>query len=190
METNYKSFDENYQNQLEDGQRYQDFLTKELSALGIIFQQYSSKHYQYTVGESHSRMEIKYDKKFSQTNNLWIEYQERKYPTGTYINSGILRDDNAFLWAQGDYNTLFIFCKRDLLHKLEGIQYIENNQKTSRGKLLRYPLTERYCGLKIRFNDQKLPEFETKDPKLKKIFSTDLPPIRQTGVNKDLSSFG
>lgn len=187
MATNSEYFDDNYKKQLEDGQQYQDFLTRELSSRGIIFQQFSSKKFQYEIGESHSRIEIKYDKQFSKTGNLWIEYQERKYPTGQYINSGILRDDNTFLWAQGDYNTLFIFCKRDLKHRLEKEQYKENGQQTSMGKLLRYPLPEQYCGLKIRFNDKQFTDF---DSNLKKIINKKLPEIHSTGNNSSLDKWG
>jgi hypothetical protein len=187
MATNSDYFDENYKLQLEDGQQYQDFLTRELSTRGIIFQQFSSKKFQYEIGESHSRIEIKYDKIFSKTGNLWIEFQERKYPTGTYINSGLLRDDNAFLWAQGDYNTLFIFCKRDLKHRLENEPYKENGQKTSIGKLLKHPLPDKYCGLKVRFNDKQIPDFETK---LKKILDKKLPEVKSTNDNSSLDKWG
>ena len=187
MAINSEYYDENYAKQLEDGQQYQDFLTRELPSRGIIFQQFSSKKYQYTIGESHSRIEIKYDKQYSKYGNLWIEYQERKYPTGEYINSGILRDDNTFLWAQGDYNTLFIFCKRDLRHKLEHEQYIENKQKTSIGKLLKHPLPDQYCGLKIRFNDKTFTDF---DAKLKRVLERKLPEVQNKRNESSLEGWG
>lgn len=68
-----------YEEELENALIYQDFITDNLcKKLGIIVNQFASKKYQFEVGESVSGIEIKNDKKMSETGNLYIETAERK----------------------------------------------------------------------------------------------------------------
>lgn len=96
---------------------YQDFITDQLRKATpcIIIQNYSSKEYQYRHGESATGIEIKYDSLFHQTGNLYIEIAE-KSDSGlqNFTPSGVMRDDNTWLYLIGDYQQAFLFGKGQL----------------------------------------------------------------------------
>jgi hypothetical protein len=127
-------------NKIESGQLYQDFVVDCCwSLLGLAVVQYTSKLYQHQVGESKTGLEIKNDEQFRTTGNLYIELSEKARPRpGTYAASGINRGDNTWLYAIGDYDTIFIFPKTLLLMLRTTGRYreVENKTKTSNGMLL------------------------------------------------------
>lgn len=128
------------QTKLESGLCYQDFVVDLLlQTLGLAVVQYSSKLYQQTVGESRTGVEIKHDEIYAKSSRLWIEIAEKAMPRpGPYVSSGILRDDNTWLYIIGDYNVVFIFGKVTLraLHASKRYPVIENGTRTSQGFLL------------------------------------------------------
>lgn len=103
---------------LEDGLRFQDFVCSELARRNIILQNLSSKKYQFTVGENLQGFEIKYDDWCSKSGRISIEVFEktRNDPIQEWTPSGILRNDNSWLYVQGNYSILFVFAKRFLLN--------------------------------------------------------------------------
>ena len=115
METNY---DDYYKKQLEESKEFQDFVCEKLiKMLGVSVTNFGSKKYQFNVGENIQGLEIKYDKKFKETNNLYIEVAEKSHPNNkNYVDSGIYRSDNSWLYVIGDYNIIYIFSKRNLQH--------------------------------------------------------------------------
>lgn len=127
---------EYYKNQLDIGQEYQDFVKDVLfDKLGWIVQLWQSKIYQFK-GENKTGIEIKYNSKLSEMQRIYIELYEKTKSTNTdYIESGILRDDNTWLYLCGDYKRIFIFPKRTLKALYERGEYklIENKYKTSKG---------------------------------------------------------
>ena len=125
--------------QTERGLQFQDHVVSHLlKTRGIIIQLYTSCHAQYREGESLNGIEIKLDNRYAETGNLWIEVGEKAQPReGDYARSGILREDNTWLYVIGNYTTLFAFAKRHLqtMHARGRYPVLENQRKTSKGFL-------------------------------------------------------
>ena len=134
------SYDRYRQAQIADGQLFQDFVVDVLfEHLGLAVVQYTSRPYQQAVGESRTGVEIKHDKRYRQTGNLYIETAEKAVPRpGPYAPSGIFRDDNSWLYVIGDYDVLFVFAKRLLRALAASGRYraVELATGTSRGFLV------------------------------------------------------
>lgn len=104
----------------ETGMEFQDFVVDALAKYGIILQNYMSKKYQYTIGENVQGFEIKYDSRCTDTGRLSIEIAEKsRADIPSYTKSGIYRDDNTWLYIQGNYRILFVFPK-NYLRRLHG----------------------------------------------------------------------
>jgi len=110
-----------------EGEKYQEFIRGLLNPFGIVHWHFGGKHQQFNIGENGQGHEIKLDERcFSRnspeaTGRLSIEVQERKRLDTTWVNSGILRDDNSWLYVQGNYEIVFVFAKnwlRRVYHKL------------------------------------------------------------------------
>lgn len=143
-----QSYADYYKTKLEGALLFQDFVVDvSWQTIGLAIVQYSSKAYQQTVGESRTGVEIKHDEEFKRTGNLWIEIAEKAQPrNGDYAVSGIYREDNAWLYVIGDYDTIFFFPKKTLqqMHAA-GERVIENKTKTSKGFLLSRARAEVYA---------------------------------------------
>lgn len=135
-----------YKEKLEAGLEYQDFIADQLRKADpcIIIGAYSSRKYQNEHGESAAGIEIKYDMRFKDTGNLYVEVAEKSNAAiAEYTPSGIYRQDNTWLYLIGDYEQAFLFSKHQLqsVHasteswKSRGIRAVEID--TSRGFL--YP---------------------------------------------------
>ncbi len=111
---------EEYKEKLKAGQVFQDFVQKQLLKHGIIVMLNTSEKYQNTIGESLSGVEIKLDRRFEETGNLYIEVAEKsdRY-NPNYVESGIYRNDNTWLYCIGNYNQVFLIPKKQLqiIHK-------------------------------------------------------------------------
>lgn len=145
-ETKPVNWRENYAENLELGKEYQDFVSDVLSQHGLLVNAYSSRKYQ-LKGEGTGGIEIKFDRRFSETGNLYIELSEKRNPSNLhYFPSGVQRDDNTWLYAIGDYNIIFIFSKK----QLKGLRVKFKNIEiaTSRGYLMPYAEATRWA-LKI-----------------------------------------
>lgn len=153
------TYQQYYKVQLENGLQFQDFcIDAAWTLIGLAVVQYGSRLYQQTLGESRTGVEIKYDQKFSKTGNLWIECSEKaNQRPGNYIESGINRNDNTWLYFIGDYDTIFIFAKTMLMGLSQSGRYLmrENNTKTSVGFLLPAKDAERYAAAILRPNAAK-----------------------------------
>jgi hypothetical protein len=138
-------------NQIESGAQFQDFVVSVCwQTIGLAIVQYSSKLYQQTVGESRTGAEIKNDRNFCTSGNLYIELMEKAEPReGPYAMSGINRTDNSWLFIIGDYDTIFIFAKSILLGLYRTGKYreVENKTKTSRAFLLPVEDAQRYAAV-------------------------------------------
>ena len=114
-----------YQSQFKDGIEYQDFIFDTLYGLGLPLISYSSKKYQCEKGENKAGIEIKYDKKFRITGNLYIETDEKSNENiQNYTRSGIFRDDKTWLYLIGDYKTIYVFAKRHLVMKAKSLREV------------------------------------------------------------------
>lgn len=150
------SYDEYRKAKIESGLLYQDFVIDALSSLlGLHVQQYASRTYQLTVGETRQGVEIKHDEKYASTGNLWIEMAEKARPrAGDYVPSGIHRNDNAWLYVIGDYNTIFVFARTMLIELANSGRYrrIENRTRTSEGFLLPSAHAQRWAAMVLQPN--------------------------------------
>jgi len=113
--------DSNLIHPFEDGMEFQDFVVDLLrEELGIVITNYSSQLYQFGNGENKQGIEIKKDGTSVRTDRLSIEIAEKSRAANPHwVESGIYRNDNSWLYIQGNFNQVFIFCKNilRLLHK-------------------------------------------------------------------------
>ena len=102
--------DEKYEECLEAGLEYQDYVAEQLYNHGIPLMTYSSQKYQFLRGENKAGIEIKLDRKFRETGNFYVEIAEkRNCNNDVYVPSGIFRNDNTWLYVIGDYEDIFVF---------------------------------------------------------------------------------
>lgn len=130
---------EYYVKKLGEGIEYQDFIVDNIDVPITVF---SSRIYQATKGESKCGIEIKHDRLFRSTGNLYIETAEKSNAlNNNYVQSGIYRCDNTWLWIIGDYTTAYFLSKIQLIaldkHTLNGKHIFERKiTATSQGFLL------------------------------------------------------
>jgi len=137
-----------YSEKLQVGLEFQDVVTKALYQRGIVVVGYASKKYQHRCGENMLGAEIKRDDNFRKTGNLYLEIAEKSHPDNpNYIASGIMRDDNSWLFVIGDEVTIWIFSTKYL--RLLQNRYKEVKTSTSIGKLMPLAEADRYCIRKI-----------------------------------------
>ena len=128
---------EYYDKQLQDGLEFQDLVAVQFFKIGLSVKSFSSIAYQIKKGENLQGFEIKHDKNFRETKNLWIELQEKsKVENINYVDSGVNRADNTILYCQGDYEGIFIMQKKCLKNIIKPYRSMENKMKTSIGVLL------------------------------------------------------
>jgi|2_EtaG_2_1085320.scaffolds.fasta_scaffold04242_5 hypothetical protein len=138
LDGQYKDY---YAKQLVDGTAYQDFVTADLMKRGLCFVTFKTKDYEVKIGENTAGIEIKYDKRFRQTGNLYIEVAEKSHPNNPkWVYSGIYRADNSWLYLIGDYKGYWLFGVGALveMHKCGEFRFVTTG--TSQGFLL--PVTE------------------------------------------------
>jgi hypothetical protein len=142
---------ENYKNMLLKGLEFQDFVTDILiKELGIALSTYSSIRYQNKKGENKQGFEIKFDDKYKDTGNIYIETAEKSNENNiNYVDSGIYRSDNTWIYIIGNYQELYIFSKSHLVLMHKSKNYIEKTTKTSKGFLIPQKDAEKYCTKKI-----------------------------------------
>lgn len=102
------------------GLEFQDFVMETMGKRGVHLQFYSSRKYQFGKGENLQGWEVKLDSGILKYSRLSIEIAEKTRSTNlNWINSGIYRIDNTWLYIQGNYECFYIFFKDQLirLHK-------------------------------------------------------------------------
>lgn len=139
---------EYYKGKLEKGLEFQDYVVERMYEFGFPITGYSSKSYQYSHGENRNGVEIKYDMRMAETGNLYIEVAEKSDASREkFWPSGILRNDNSWLWAIGDYKVIYVFAKRQLrwIYETESPHVVVIS--TSKGFLL--PVSRAEKGLAV-----------------------------------------
>jgi len=142
---------------VDDGIRFQDYVCELLAREHIIIQNFSSKKYQLTIGENLQGIEIKLDNRCIETQRLSIEIAEKTHADKTdWTNSGIYRDDNSWLYIQGNFEIVFIFQKNllQMLHRTNRYKTGETN--TIRKFYLPFAAARKYAGKVIELDDDKL----------------------------------
>jgi len=104
-----------YADKLKEGQEFEDFVQDALAKRGIFLGNYTSQKYQLEKGENMLGMEIKRDGRFRETGNFYMETAEKssKDIVG-WTPSGIMRDDNSWLFCIGDEKGFCVFAKKDI----------------------------------------------------------------------------
>ena len=139
-----------YAEKLQQGLEFQDVMTRELYQRGIVVVGYSSKRFQNDVGENLLGAEIKRDGRFRDTSNLYIEVAEKSDPRNSrFIPSGIMREDNSWLYVIGDEKTAYIFSIKYLRKLLKPRKWKKVTGTTSIGYLMPIADAETYCIRKI-----------------------------------------
>lgn len=97
----------------EEGLEFQDFVADLLlTELGIALTSYSSQRYQWLKGENRQGIEIKLDRRILETGNVSIEVAEKsRADMPNWTPSGIMREDSAWLYVQGNPKIVFVFGK-------------------------------------------------------------------------------
>jgi len=148
---NLNNYEAYRKTQIESGQAYQDFVVDCCyRILNMPISCYSSKLYQQNVGESINGVEIKNDRKFKESGNLYIELAEKARPRdGEYAMSGINRGDNTWLYLIGDFDIIYVFAKSMLIGMSKSHKYrkVENGTRTSVGFLLPVPDAAKYAAI-------------------------------------------
>lgn len=131
----YDNYQLYYDDSLEQAHEYQDFVCDKLRKADpcLIIGPYSSRKYQYEKSESFSGIEIKNDRRLAgndedlkPTHNLYIEVAEKSKPENpNYVNSGIFRKDNGWLFLVGNYEEVFLFCTKQLRRMYMNTQYYD-----------------------------------------------------------------
>lgn len=146
-ETREKYANGYYAEKLEEGLRFQDVVTRELYLRGIVVVGYASRAFQNAHGENMLGAEIKRDGNFRKTGNLYIEVAEKTHPDNrTFVPSGIMRNDNSWLFVIGDEQTVWIFPTlylRKLAHRYK--QVGGHIGDTSIGRLMPIPDADKYA---------------------------------------------
>lgn len=125
--------------ELEDTLIYQDFATDVLYESGMPICAYSSLRYNLEKGESKMGVEIKNDKRFKDTGNLYFETHERKSEFKDWTPSGIYRKDNTVFIFIGDFEKAWLFSKeqiKELCRKKDKYGFKSVETKTSKGILI------------------------------------------------------
>ena len=138
----------------ESGLEFQDFVCEKLlHELGIAFTNYQSMKWQFGNGENRQGIEIKLDRDISSTKNVSIEIGEKsKASNPKYVPSGILRDDNSWLYIQGNYNIVFLFAKSILRLLYKSRRYHIDELPTIQRFLMPIDDAKRYAAKVIEFN--------------------------------------
>lgn len=133
-----------YDRMLEHGLVFQDIITTALYQRGLVIVGYSSRRFQNERGENMLGAEIKRDDKFRNTGNLYIEVAEKSHPNRPYYTpSGIMRNDNSWLFVIGDESMVWIFSTLWLRKMVARWHKVE--KPTSIGHLMPIVDADKYC---------------------------------------------
>lgn len=139
-----------YKQKLEEGEQYQDFVVEKLYEIGLPIISYSSKKYQYQIGENKCGFEIKFDNNINKTGNVYIEIAEKSDKKNkNYVASGIYRNDNTWLYIIGNYERIYIFSKKHLRIVKERKQFKQVKTATSIGVIIPIKYAEDFLAIKI-----------------------------------------
>jgi hypothetical protein len=104
---------------LKEGKKYEEFVRKLINPWGITMWHHEDKLLQWKVGENRQGCEIKLDNRCTDTGRLSIEIAEKTLRTKEWVASGIMRQDNSWLYIQGNYQIVFVFSKSWLIRYYE-----------------------------------------------------------------------
>ena len=102
--------------QIIEGSMFEDFVYMQLEEkLKVSIEGCNTREEQFSIGENYFGMEIKHDTLHEKTGNLFIEYKEKSISTNeNWVESGIFRGDNSWLYLTGNNKVFYIFSIKDL----------------------------------------------------------------------------
>ena len=128
---------DDYESNLREAKDYELFVSDALShSLSILPVVYRSRHFQVTYGESLTGIEIKLDRKFRASGNLFIETEESCHESKESKPSGIFHESDPWLFVIGDYSTFWLFGTRCLQREHASKSHRDAPTPTSSGFLL------------------------------------------------------
>lgn len=128
---------DNYESNLAEGKDFEDFVFDTLQHdLYIVPCGYKSRHYQTVHGESMTGVEVKLDKKFRESGNLFVEIAETHHSSSPMKPSGIYHHVDPWLVVIGDKSTFWAFAAKHLRSEHKSGRFREVSTPTSSGFLL------------------------------------------------------
>ncbi len=134
-----------------DGAQFEDFAKRALRPYGIVTEAFGSAHYQLEIGESAEGVEFKLDKGCTKYGHLSIEVEEKTRADQLYwTKSGIWRNDNTWLYVQGNHSVIYVFA-RTFLRAWEERRKpaVGTRTPTIRSWFLDLKVADRCCALRI-----------------------------------------
>nr|VFK47024.1 MAG: hypothetical protein BECKSD772F_GA0070984_13482 [Candidatus Kentron sp. SD]VFK50083.1 MAG: hypothetical protein BECKSD772E_GA0070983_13382 [Candidatus Kentron sp. SD]VFK81337.1 MAG: hypothetical protein BECKSD772D_GA0070982_13142 [Candidatus Kentron sp. SD] len=120
---------ENYERCLESGNQFQDYVVSMLiKHKGIVLSNFSSRLFQWSIGEGYQGFEIKFDAPSERGENLLIETGERRSASGNWVKSGIHRDDNTDIYIIGNYEFFYVFDVKVLRRMEERSEFLRRHE--------------------------------------------------------------
>ncbi len=100
----------------QEGQEFEDFVCLQLAEKKKLYiQNLKAKRFQLQLGENLQGVEIKLDNLCTRTGRLSIEVAEKSKATNpNWIPSGIYRNDNSWLYIQGNREKFWCFTVKQL----------------------------------------------------------------------------
>lgn len=94
---------------------------------------YNNKEDQLTHGENPQGWEIKFDRMYSSTGNIYIETETYGHIDGIYK-----KNCNSWIWVIGNYDRFFIFSRKTLqkMHQSGKFRQVVNKYDSSSGFLI------------------------------------------------------
>ena len=140
------------------GLEFQDFVVDLLrERLGIVITNYQSRLFQFGTGENRQGIEIKLDRDILRTGRVSIEIAEKARAANPYyVPSGIYRNDNSWLYIQGNWDIVFIFPKSYLRLLHRSGRYPADSLPTLQRFLLPLDDAKRYAAKVIELNTDEI----------------------------------
>jgi hypothetical protein len=139
----------NYSANLAEAKEFEDFVFDTLMhERRLIVGGYKSRHYQTLHGESLTGVEVKLDRRFRETGNIYIETAERPSESSAIKPAGIYHEADPWLIVIGDYSTFWALASQTLKLIHESSVCRETETPTSRGFLLPVCKADRHAAFK------------------------------------------
>lgn len=129
----------NYLSNLEQAKEFEDFVFDTMMhERRLVVGGYKSRHYQVLHGESVTGVEVKMDREFRNTGNLFIETMERSSVSDEWKPAGIYHDSDPWLLVIGDFSMFWVIAIQTLrnIHETGVCKEVENRSETAKGFLL------------------------------------------------------
>jgi hypothetical protein len=138
-----------YTQQLAIGQAYERYILEQLRAEGRVVESHATAALQLARGDlsvAGQDLEVKFDRLFASTGNLYIETAEKRDASRDYWTpSGVCASSAAIWYGIGDYRDFFLFKRVTLRDVARTARPIEIAMKTSRGFLLEAGRRAAFC---------------------------------------------